>query len=56
MTKSRPIPEKWDKSYFLVEQVKVELVNTVQPNTAVTTSLWLIDPSFGGLSSNKTFH
>lgn len=56
MTKSNRALKKWDKTHFLVEQVKVELVNTVQPNTAVTTSLWLIDPSFGGLSSNKTFH
>jgi len=56
MTKSNRVLKKWDKSYFLVEQVKVELVDTMQTNTAVTTSLWLIDPSFGGLSSNKTFH
>jgi hypothetical protein len=43
------------KSHFLVKQVKVELVNTMQPNTAVTASRWLIDPSFWGLSSNYTF-
>ncbi len=56
MTKSNLAPKKWDKSHFLVEQVKVELVNTVKPNTAVTKSLWLIDPSFWSPSSNKTFH
>ena len=54
MTKSSRIPKKWDKSYFLVEQLKVAMVNTMQPNTAA--SRWLIDPSFWGLVSNVTTH
>jgi hypothetical protein len=54
MNKSNRISKKWDKSHFLVEQVKVALVNTIQPNKA--TSSWLIDPSFWGLVSNVTTH
>ena len=52
MTKSRRTPQKWDKSYFLVEQVKVAMVNTMQPTKAA--SRWLIDYSFWGLVSNVT--
>ena len=52
MTKSNRISKKWDKSYFLVEQVKVALVDTMQPNKAA--SRWLIDPSFWGLVSILT--
>jgi hypothetical protein len=54
MTKSNRISKKWGKSYFLVEQVKVALVNTIQPNKAA--SRWLIDPSFWRLVSNVTTH
>ena len=54
MTKSNRIPKKWDKSYFLVQQVKVALANIIQPKTA--TSRWLIDPSFWSLVSNVTTH
>jgi len=54
MTKSNRMSKKWDKSYFLVEQVKVALVDTMQPNKAA--SRWLIDPSFWGLVSNVTTH
>jgi hypothetical protein len=56
MTKSRQIPKKWDKSYFLVEQVKVAMVNTMQLNKAAAASRWLIDPSSWGLVSNVTTH
>jgi len=52
MTKSNRISKKWAKSYFLVDQVKVALVTTIQPNKAA--SRWLIDPSFWGLVSNVT--
>ena len=56
MTKSNRISKKWDKSYFLVEQVKVAMVNTMQLNKAAAASRWLIDPSFWGLVSNVTTH
>jgi hypothetical protein len=54
MTKSNRILKKWDKSYFLVEQVKVAMVNTMQLNKAAAASRWLIDPSSWGLVSNVT--
>ena len=54
MTKSSRIPKKWDKSHFLVEQVKVAMVNTMQLNKAAAASRWLIDPSSWGLVSNVT--
>ena len=52
MTKSNRTSKKWDKSYFLVDQVKVALAKVMQPNKAA--SRWLIDPSFWGLVSNVT--
>ena len=55
MTTSNRALKKWDKSHFLVEQVKVELVSNMQPNTSVTASRLLIDPAFWGLSSTNTF-
>ena len=42
------------KSYFLVDQVKVALANAMQLNKAA--SRWLIDPSSWGLVSNVTTH
>jgi len=56
MNKSRRIPKKWDKSHFLVKQVKVALVNTMQPNTPAALCRCLIDPSFWGLVTKTTTH
>lgn len=54
MTTSNRALKKWDKSHFLVEQVKVELVNTMQLSTEARAFRWLIDPAFWGLSSTNT--